>query len=98
MLSILNEKKINYSNCRRFRNQLFMYAFAYSLSKKLNYDLYIDNKSGFSKNKNLLRNHQFYMLNNFNIIENIADANMIYDTRIKMFQKKIEIYFLIFFF
>ena len=27
-------------------NQLFMYAHAYALSKKINYDLYIDNTSG----------------------------------------------------
>ena len=33
-------------------NQLFMYAHAYTLSKKLGYDLQIDNLSGFSKKKN----------------------------------------------
>ena len=33
-------------------NQLFMYAHAYSLSKKINYDLYIDNTSGYFKKKN----------------------------------------------
>ena len=32
-------------------NQLFMYAHAYSLSKKINYDLYIDNTSGYFKKK-----------------------------------------------
>ncbi len=32
-------------------NQLFMYANAYSLSKKINYDLYIDNTSGYFKKK-----------------------------------------------
>ncbi len=36
-------------------NQIFMYAHAYSLSRELNYDLFIDNKSGYSKSKNLLR-------------------------------------------
>ena len=30
-------------------NQIFMYAFAYSLSKRLGYNLYIDNKSGYYK-------------------------------------------------
>ena len=34
-------------------NQIFMYAHAYSLSKELDYALFIDNKSGFSKKKNL---------------------------------------------
>ena len=65
------KKKLTIQIAEGLGNQLFMYAFAYSLSKKLNYDLYIDNKTGFSRNKNLLRNHQFYMLNNFNIIDNI---------------------------
>ena len=32
-------------------NQLFMYAHAYCLSKKINYDLYIDNTSGYFKKK-----------------------------------------------
>ena len=32
-------------------NQLFMYANAYALSKKLNYDLYLDNTSGYFKKK-----------------------------------------------
>ena len=31
-------------------NQLFMYANAYSLSKKFDYTLYLDNESGFLKN------------------------------------------------
>jgi len=74
-----------------------MYAFAYSLSKKLNYNLYIDNKSGYSRNKNLLRNHQFYMLNNFNISNNLAPDNFIYDTPFKLFQKKFKLFFDIFF-
>ena len=30
---------------------MFMYAHAYALSKKLNYDLVVDNKSGYSKDK-----------------------------------------------
>ena len=77
-------------------NQIFMYAYAYSLSKKLDYALFIDNKSGYSKRKNLLRSHQKYMLNNFNLHANIADNNMIYDTGFKRFQKKIKLFFDIF--
>ena len=46
------KKKLIIQIAEGLGNQLFMYAFAYSLSKKLNYDLYIDNKSGFSRNKN----------------------------------------------
>ena len=32
-------------------NQLFMYAHAYSMAKKLNYELFIDNKSAYSLKK-----------------------------------------------
>ena len=87
------KKKLIIQIAEGLGNQLFMYAFAYSLSKKLNYNLYIDNKSGYSRNKNLLRDHQFYMLNNFNITSNIAPANLIYDTPFKLFLKKFKLFF-----
>ena len=77
-------------------NQIFMYAHAYSLSKELDYALFIDNKSGYSKRKNLLRSHQKYMLGNFNLYGNIADNKMIYDTDLKRFQKKLKLLFDIF--
>ena len=77
-------------------NQIFMYAHAYSLSKELDYALFIDNKSGYSKRKNLLRSHQKYMLCNFNLYGNIADNSMIYDTDLKRFQKKLKLLFDIF--
>ena len=77
-------------------NQIFMYAHGYSLSKELDYALFIDNKSGYSKRKNLLRSHQKYMLGNFNLYGNIADNNMIYDTNFKRFQKKLKLFFDIF--
>ena len=32
-------------------NQLFMYAHAFSLAKKINYELLIDSTSGYSKKK-----------------------------------------------
>ena len=48
-------------------NQLFMYAHAYALSKKLNKNLLIDNSTGYYKYKNSLRPHQKFMLNFFNI-------------------------------
>jgi len=77
-------------------NQIFMYAHAYSLSKELNYTLLIDNKSGYSKRKNLLRTHQVYMLDNFNLHGNIADNNMVYDTVVKRFKKKLKLFLDIF--
>ena len=72
-------------------NQMFMYAHAYALSKKLNYNLIIDDKSGYSKNKNLLRNHQKYMLDNFNLEGFIAEKKIVYDTSYKRTKKKIMV-------
>ena len=47
-------------------NQLFMYAHSYSLSKKLNYDFFIDDTSGFFQKKN--QSHErVFRLNFFNI-------------------------------
>ena len=72
-------------------NQMFMYAFAYSLSKKFDYELYIDKQSGFSQKKNLLRSHQKFMLDNFHIEGKYATEKMIYDTNFKRFKKKIKL-------
>ena len=72
-------------------NQLFMYAHAFSMSKKLGYELFIDNKSAYSFKKNTLRNHQKYILNSFNIIENYAPKEFIYDNLKKKIKKKLLI-------
>ena len=40
-------------------NQMFMYAHAYALSKKLNYKLYVDNTSGYFQKKNLSDNRSY---------------------------------------
>ena len=58
-------------------NQLFMYAHAYSLSKKINYDLYIDNTSGYFKKKNQVRS---YELDKFYIDHNLPDKKYKFDT------------------
>ena len=73
-------------------NQLFMYSHAYALAKKINYDLYIDNTSGYSRKKNTLRKHQQFMLDSFNIDQNIADNQMTFDTSFKRIQKKLKIF------
>ena len=49
-------------------NQLFMYASAYGMSKKLSRKLLIDNESSFKSTKNI----SDYLLNNFNITSEIA--------------------------
>ena len=85
-------KKIVVEIAEGLGNQLFMYAFAYSLSKKINYDLMIDKTSGYSKKKNLMRKHQKYMLDNLNINQNYASKNDVYDNRFKRYVKKIELF------
>ena len=61
-----NKKKLVVRIAEGLGNQLFMYANAYNLSKKFSYDLSIDNKSGYFKNKNSLRTYQ---LNNFHLTD-----------------------------
>ncbi len=87
------KKKLTIEIAEGLGNQIFMYSFAYYISKEFDYDLYIDDKSGYSQKKNLLRSHQKYMLNNFNIKGNIADNSMIFNTFSKRLKKKINIFF-----
>ena len=72
-------------------NQFFMYAHAYALSQKLDKRLLIDNTSGYYKNKNLLRPHQKYMLDFFQIYNDFASANQRYDNFNRNIIKKILI-------
>ncbi len=58
-------------------NQLFMYANSYVLSRKLNYELFIDNTSAYHKKKNQIVN---YELDKFNIYSKISDSNYKFDT------------------
>ena len=85
------EKKIIVEIAEGLGNQLFMYAHAYSMAKKLNYELFIDNKSAYSYNRNTLRKHQNYMLNSFNITQNYAPNELIYDKLHKKLKKKLLI-------
>jgi len=73
-------------------NQFFMYAHAYALSQKLNKRLLIDNTSGYYKNKNLLRPHQKYMLDFFQIYNDLASTNQRYDNFNRNILKKILIF------
>jgi len=72
-------------------NQLFMYANAYSFSKKLGYNLYVDSKSGYKRLK--IRN---FLLDNFNIDIKYADksdfnSNILNYIKLKI-DKKIDIF------
>ena len=75
-------------------NQLFMYANAFSLSKKYNYKLLIDDTSGYFKKKNQIRS---YELNKFINNLNIASDKLKFDTYLKdlkrKFLKKIDPFF-----
>ena len=87
------EKKLTVEIAEGLGNQLFMYSHAYSISKKLNYKIQIDNTSGYSKKKNRLRNHQKYLLDHLNIEQNLAPSNYKYDTILKRYKKKFELFF-----
>ena len=68
-------------------NQLFMYANAFSLSKKINYDLFVDNESSY-RSKNI----RSYLLNNFEISANIATQDLKFNSFKKNFFRKIKIH------
>ena len=62
------KKKIVVEIAEGLGNQLFMYAHAYSMAKKLNYELFVDNKSGYSLKKNFLPENLSKNNKNFFII------------------------------
>jgi len=66
-------------------NQLFMYANAYALSKKLKYELYIDNITAYRKLK--IRS---YLLDNFNIKAKLAHHEDIQDSYFKYLIHKLN--------
>ena len=67
-------------------NQLFMYANAYAISKKFNFNLCLDPYSGFYKN-----NIRSFMLNNFNISSKMAPSDWIFSNGYRNLVKKIKI-------
>jgi len=78
------EKKIIVKISEGLGNQLFMYAHAYFLSKKMNRKLLIDDTSGFFQYKNKLRG-QKYLLNRFKINLDYANKYDRFDTNYKNF-------------
>ena len=79
------KKKIIVKISEGLGNQLFMYANAFSLKKKHNLDLYIDNYSGYY-NKKAIYN---YILDNFNISSNYAPKKYIFANFYRNILKKI---------
>ena len=61
-------KKIIIRLSNEIGNQMFMYASAFSISKKLNRELLIDNETAFLSKKNISK----FGLDNFNISSNIC--------------------------
>ncbi len=69
-------------------NQLFMYANAYSLSRKYDLDLYIDPLSGYYQKKHI---YNFY-LDRLNISSKIASKDYIFANKYRNFVKKILLF------
>ena len=67
-------------------NQFFMYANAYAISKKFDYNLCLDLYSGYYKN-----NIRSFMLNNFNVTSNMAPTDWIFSNGYRNLIKKIKI-------
>ena len=65
-------------------NQLFMYANSYALSKKFNYDFFIDNESGYFQKKNI----RSFQLDNFNIEAAICDQKYKFNNNLRNTKRK----------
>jgi len=66
---VINKKKLCVEISENLGNQMFMYAHAYALSKKLNRELYIDNESAYLRKKSV----GSYKLDRFNISSKIIE-------------------------
>ena len=73
-------------------NQLFMYSNAYALANNKKINLLIDDTSGYFKKKNRLRG-QKYLLDHFNVKQDIAQNTLKSDTNIKYFLDKFNLIF-----
>lgn len=82
---MIREKKLCVEISENLGNQMFMYAHAYALSKKLVRKLYIDNKSAFLKKNSI----GIYRLDNFNISANIIKKNSSFYQLFNMLGKNI---------
>ena len=66
-------------------NQLFQYAFGYSLSKNINYSLFLDNKSGYFKKKNQIRSFE---LDKFHIYAKLSENKYRFDNHLLDVKRK----------
>ena len=88
----MKNKKIIVQISEGLGNQLFMYAHSFSLSKRLNYVLEIDNISGFKKKKNLLRKHQQYLLDFFSLNSSVVENDFLVNGKFYSIKKKLLLF------
>jgi hypothetical protein len=81
---VINKKKLCVEISENLGNQLFMYAHAYALSKKLGRELYIDNESAYLKKKSV----GSYRLDRFNISSKIIQKKYKFLSIFQYFKKK----------
>ena len=88
------QKKLIVRISENIGNQLFMYANAYNIAKKLNYKLYIDHNSAYqNKSKNL---NTSYQLHHFNLDTDSAPNEYLslkpFGYLRRKFRKKIDVF------
>ena len=84
-----DKKKIIVQISEGLGNQLFMYAHGFSLSKRLNRNIFIDNITGYNRKKNRLRSHQKYLLDHFTLNTPLIKNDFIINNNLFNIPKKI---------
>ena len=82
------EKKIILRLSNGLGNQMFMYASAYSLAKRLNRKLIIDDETAFRSRKNISK----FSLSNFDTANEIAPVSFKFNSNTGYFKRKFLIY------
>ena len=70
------KKKIILRLSNEIGNQMFMYASAYSIAKKMNRELFLDNETAFLSKKNISK----FGLDNFDLSTSISDDKFKFKT------------------
>ena len=78
------KKKIILRLSNEIGNQMFMYASAYSISKKMNRELFLDNETAFLSKKNISK----FGLDNFEISTSISDDKFKFKTSLGYLKRK----------
>jgi len=78
------KKKIILRLSNEIGNQMFMYASAYSISRKMNRELFLDNETAFLSKKNISK----FGLDNFEISASISDDKFKFKTSLGYLKRK----------